>query len=482
MNSTQRFIALLIAGVFLGIGGGYFLSRAVPLPSGISSSSLAGLVGGTPASTGASATDAAPGRTVPTAPASVAAAGTTFETAVNVDGIGNILVQVALPKTPRYADGAPVVVTVPTSFTPENTGYHPVDGITDEGMISVTLMFPGRSDGAGAASAGTDDYGGTDSMLALRDVILFALGKKANADGHALADVSAIPPLPTNVGLYAFSHPGIIATATLATYASDLNGVSFFVGRENPTLDLLSTLELGHWQTASGGASVPVVNPLYSYPSDYAPTRIALDYGSIAYDAAEQAPFFDTNGNDQLDAGEFALGTQVPKMFGKRYYSVALLEALRDNGALTAASWPSDLATPEEGASTWSIRQSVSSYPALSALPDLHVMLVFAVKDHVQTAKDKPHVHQAFDGFRDAGLWVRLNPDASYVTDVDASVGSTYVEHAANQQPSDWASVSAWAFQGTKTGISVVPVAALAEMADRTHEHNWTTDLSSVLK
>ncbi len=489
MTTSQRFAAVLVGGILLGIAGGYATHRLISpgrsprlllRPTGTISDS-----GSTSPPSTASSPQAAPSNvSTPTTPAEpssspavVTQGGKTFETSVRVDGVGKILVQVVLPKTARYSDGAPVIVNVPTSFTPEISGFHPLDKVEDEGVISVSLMYPGRSDGSGRSSEGADDFGGENAMRALRDVTLFALGKKTDSDGHALAELSAITPDPSDVGLYAFSHPGIIATTTLAKYAADLQDVRFFVGRENPTLDLLSTLELGHWN-----GTTAVINPLYSYPSDYSSTGIGLDYASVAYDAASASPYFDANGNKTLDSTEFSLGTQVPKMFGKRYYSAALLKALRDNGALTDATWPSDLASPETAATDWALRQQVSSYPALSALPNLHVMLVFAVKDHVQTAKDKPHIHQAFDGFRGAGLWTRLNPDASYVNRLNASIGAAYAEHEANAQPSDWTQITSWAFQGTGTSNAIVPIAGVLEMADRSHANNWSTNLSSVLQ
>ena len=57
-------------------------------------------------------------------------------------------------------------------------------------------------------------------------------------------------------------------------------------------------------------------------------------------------------------------------------------------------------------------------------MPDLKVMLVFAQEDHAQAAQDKPHIHQAFQGFRfEARLWVRLNPDRAYVQSLIPTAG-----------------------------------------------------------
>jgi hypothetical protein len=107
-------------------------------------------------------------------------------------------------------------------------------------------------------------------------------------------------------------------------------------------------------------------------------------------------------------------------MWGKRYYSMELTQALLDNGALALEDWPEDLATPAETHAVWPYRMTVANYPLLaSSAPQLKVMLTFAEDDHVQPALDKPHIHMAYDGFSGgAGLWVLLNPDVSYVQQV----------------------------------------------------------------
>ena len=75
-------------------------------------------------------------------------------------------------------------------------------------------------------------------------MIRFASGAIPDADGNYISDWSAVPLLTDNVGLYAFSHPGIAATNVLALYGDELS-VAYFVGRENPTVPALSAMELG---------------------------------------------------------------------------------------------------------------------------------------------------------------------------------------------------------------------------------------------
>ena len=93
--------------------------------------------------------------------------------------------------------------------------------------------------------------------------------------------------------------------------------------------------------------------------------------------------YLDLDGSGNVSTGDYIMSWRVPVMFGKRYYSVALTQALLDNGALTLSTWPADLATPEEAARDWPFRESPGRYADLrSMMPDLKVMLVFAQDDH----------------------------------------------------------------------------------------------------
>lgn len=167
-------------------------------------------------------------------------------------------------------------------------------------------------------------------------------------------------------------------------------------------------------------------------------------------------------------------------MFGKRVYSAALTRALRENGALTDTDWPDDLATPEEAATWWAFRVTPPRYPDLpDRTPDLKVLLLFSRDDHVQPSLDKPHIHQAYDGFHHtAGLWTRLNPDAAYLP---AAQFPGYQDHPANNEPGDWKDARDWGYPPVNVGPKLAPQSAVAEMADRTHEDNWAPDLNEPL-
>lgn len=183
---------------------------------------------------------------------------------------------------------------------------------------------------------------------------------------------------------------------------------------------------------------------------------------------------------------DYVCSAKHPRMWGKDYWSTALLQALLDNGALTRSTWPETLATPEDAARLWPDRTTVHNYARLAgALPDLRVMLVFAANDHVQTAIDKPHIHQAYDGFRGtAGLWCRLNPDRAYAEAfAGREAGAVFPDNPANREPVSWTDAQAWGYTHPREMDThvIVPLAAVAEMCDRVAYDSWDEDLEQLL-
>lgn len=414
--------------------------------------------------------------------------GKTLTTYIPSEGIGTIAVLVAYPETPRYPEGAGVVVLVSPFFTEVN-GFLTEPDFTSIGLIQVSYLWPGKSDDKfEVQSEGEYDYGGESSIQALRDVILFASGRLLDVNDRSITTLISIKPLVDEVGLYAFSQAGIAAVNVLALYGEDLTGVEYFVGHENPTSASLSSLEVGHYEDSG----LPVQNPFYSYPETYNPSELDVNFGVLRWDASYSdtnsdffgRPYLDLDGNAVLSETDHLFGSQVPVMFGKRFYSLKLTQALLDNGALTITTWPADLATPQEAADAWAFRQSTARYRNLALkTPNLKVMLLFAKNDHAQVAVDKPHIHQAFQGFRfEAQLrWVRLNPDRNYLQAFTSGSGVDFPDNPANTQPTDWLEIRDWAFSGSGLVGKLAPLAALAEMADRAHTARWDENLGDTL-
>ena len=408
-------------------------------------------------------------------------------TSIVSEGIGEIAVMVAVPKEARYPEGAGVVVVVPPIFSEAGSFIRDPD-LTSIGLIQISYLWPGQTDSlSGAKSSGTFDSGGEQSNKVLRDVIRYATGLISDKNGQTLQSLAAVPPLTGEVGVYAFDDAGIAAINTFSLYGDLLSGVQYFVGRENPTVDTLACLEAGY--VDDNGK--PVNNPFYNYPASYTPAAINLTYTNVLWDptykdthtGAVGRPYLDLDGSGTVSTNDFLLSWRVPVINGKRTYSTALTQALLDTGALTLSTWPADMATPEEAARDWPSRQSTGNYVDLrTTMPDLKVMLVFAQEDHAQVAQDKPHIHQAFQGLRfEAGLWVRLNPDRAYVQAFMPTAGEKFPDNPANTQPDDWLQIGKYAYPGQGTAARLVPLAAVTEMADRTHFGRWDENLGQVL-
>ncbi|MFW5702051.1 MAG: T9SS type A sorting domain-containing protein, partial [Bacteroidota bacterium] len=393
-------------------------------------------------------------------------------TYVDCQQTGNVAVRILEPQEARYPEGAPIVVGISAFFTP-NTSFHNNDA-TDCGAILVSYLWPGISAGE-SRSEGEYDHAGDNCMAALREVIEFACGNKADIYGKKLGDYTELTPLFNNIGIYTFSHQGIAGTKFLGLYGAEFPEVKYFIGRENPTVPATSSMEIGHWDDDGR----PVRNTFYKYPMDYSPDSLLMNYDTIEWIVDDDNP----NGKPAFIAPgkePYILGDKVPRMWNLRFYSPELTAKLRENSFPGGVGWPVDVASPELTASTWPERNSVNYYGMITNdRPDLKVMLVFADKDHVQIALDKPHIHQAFDGFRDGGMWVRLNPDAEYIASADPNMPDP-VDNPANSDPDDWMNITEWSYRDGPGASVHVPLAAMAEMMDRTQYDDWDIDLEEI--
>jgi hypothetical protein len=401
---------------------------------------------------------------------------------------GDIAVRIDIPETPRYQESAPVVVAASTWFVDkynlDETEFHLVYNPVDVGCITLSYLWPGKTDpDTQIQSDGEYDYGGPLSLAALRDVICFALGLVPDVDGNYLHELIEIEVLYDNVGLFASSHAGVVATNVMAYFGETFPGLAYFVGRENPTMPEMYPLEIGHWDEGHN----PIYNPYYDH-TGYTPTSISVNYFFLTWIVNASFPegrplFVVPGGND------YVLDDKGPRIDGVRFFSYPLTKALEDNGAFPQG-WPDDVATPQMTASFWPYRTPVGNFEDIGLnLPDLKVLLPFATDDHVQTAPDKPHIRHAYDGFRkSAGLWTRLNCDLAYVqreVHASAALEDGFPDNDANSEPEDWYSeAGAWGFAGKlndEMTARTIPLAGVAEMADRVYFDNWDNNLSQVL-
>lgn len=410
-------------------------------------------------------------------------------THVNSPENGQIAIRIDIPAEPRYGKSAPVVVIASTWFVEKynetETSFHLVYNTVDIGAITISHLWPGKTDPeTGISSEGTYDFGGPLSLAALRDAIRFALGLTENTDGKRLHELVGVEPLYDNVGLFASSHAGVVATNVMAYHGEQLTGLKYFVGRENPTLAEMYPLEIGHWDNAH----IAQYNPYYNH-ENYTPTTIDVDYTHLDWIQNQAFPegrplFVVPNGKD------YVLDDKGPNINGKRFFSHPLTQALLDNGIFTYQNWPDNVATPDMTGDFWPYRITVNNYNDIGQkLPGLKVLLPFATFDHVQVAPAKPHIRQAYDGFhKTAQLWTRLNCDLTYVKSEiheSATLADGFPDKDANTEPANWYLESeSWGFAGMLAGemtARTIPLAGVAEMADRVKFNNWDNNLAEVL-
>ncbi|QWR76946.1 hypothetical protein [Candidatus Magnetomonas plexicatena] len=403
-------------------------------------------------------------------------------TNVYSNGSGNVLIKITSPATTRYTEGAPVIIYIPATDM-EPVTFSDNTYINSLGFITVEFLWPDHTtniEGIDVTSEGVFDYGGQNTILALRDVVLFILGVTKNTDGFYISDILSVTPLLSDVGIYAYSHTGMEATNLLARHGSAIKNLAYLVTMESPTEDKMFAMEVGNYDYQG----IPTYNPYYNYPNNYGSNGLNLDYTTLGWCVdvnlyPEGRPCFNSK-----TSNPFVLSSEFQTMFGKRVYSAPLTDALYKN-VFISGQWPLDVATPDEAALLWSYRSVSRLYPLLVSMNlETKIMLVFTAHDHVQTAKDKPHIHQAYDGFhKTAGLWVRLNPDSSYMKLTDSSLNTSQIpDNDANTEPTDWQFSEFWGYSTSVTTFNhKKPFAAILEMADRVYMNDWSNNLQDVL-
>jgi hypothetical protein len=314
---------------------------------------------------------------------------------------------------------------------------------------------------------------------------------------------------------------------TIGDWGATLPGVRWMVGWENPTGPQTINADFGSATrdcnaTLDGdGNGVPTDDGKNWAYAAYDTQTCAMDFTRLAWDAAYPVRytdfahlrptrivpgtlFFDGNGNGQCDtlpgvkppcfdldgngrldptedyvvSGLPAYAPVTPGDSLKVFWSPGILAAARAKG-LFGASWPAHVATPEMAQTYWDLRDATKHYAVLGATrPDFAALLVYRKGDHVQAEDDHAHVRQAYDGFRNHGLWCRLNPDSAYYAYL-ATLPAGYAETPANAVVAG-ADMKAHAEPNT-VDLNTFDIAGACEMADRVHYGVWDADLHRVI-
>ncbi|KAA0003384.1 MAG: hypothetical protein FE048_01625 [Thermoplasmata archaeon] len=406
---------------------------------------------------------------------------------------GTLAVRIYTPTHTRYQDGAPVLIYVPGGDS--RGGLRNCLPSVGDDLVTIYFIFPGGNDPqSGRSSDGVYDHRGLNCILALRDVILYAAGKITDSLGRTIDEILPIPILHNNIGLLGVSNGGNIVVAVAALHDTELaDYLRYVIQWESPVSSQIATVDLG--PIRFNCSPNDFVNPRYLA---YDPLTLVVDYSDLAYDSTNsQVPIFhDGNGDGhyttilhpitglptpdldldgELETNEdFPLWSYTYTDGTKDVYSRPVTHALADNAIFSV--WPSDIATPEEADTYWDLREAVRLYDeALINIPDLHGMILASVKDHVQSAPDKPHIHQAFDGWNSNNAWVKINPSPSYLIEVDPTlIGRTDLpDNIPNIPPSNWSDYNYCIPEDIPD--SIYQLAAIWEMADRTYNNQWYT-------
>jgi len=402
-------------------------------------------------------------------------------------GEEGIAVSIIPPKKPRYETGAPVAISVSGGHSAGNvSGRMNVAGC---GFVEMGFAFPSGGQGD-AKSGGTYDYRGPKSIEALRDVILFAVGKTADKQGRKIQElVGEVKVLASNVGLHGGSHGGNACGAAMGLWGRRFPGLAWYVSMESPFGEGAVGAELGSRRER--------LNPAYN------PKTGALDLAKLAYDAdLEIRPF----------GGGRSSSTPLPALYGslyfdmdddgkcgseddyrlqppvfdlgqgpKSWYSVRLLRQA-ERRALFGDSRPAHMPTLAEAVEFWRYRDATGLVSeAVRKVPNVAVIVVAGETDHVQIAPDHPHIRAQVNAFQKAGAqFIRLNPDRTYVEWLFDRKVPDVPDNDAGRQYTPKTIGPALCPDGA-VPKQLLSAAAICELADRVQAGNFESNLGRVL-
>lgn len=407
-----------------------------------------------------------------------------------------VAVRIVWPKAgaARFSDGLPVVVTINGGEKATEIGT-PDSEIPTEypGIVQIRVALPGGGKDPWV-SGGEDDRRGAGSAQALGDVLAFALGQGTTVDGWTLDQLLDQRTDPGAVGLFGLSNGGNLALASLVD-RSDLESTCWVGTWGTPIDSHYATPIMGDqvndpddevdangdgvtWNDMVDPDYVPWTCDLERCPGSYRDLRWNGHYlwGDRDGDGilGDGAGLLDLDGNGMRDADEDMDYHWYTAADGRQVYALPTLQAAIDAGILPEP-WPGDLLyTMEEAEAFWAQRRGVLFIPRLPE--GIRAMITSSSRGHLHAALDQPDQWVTYRLYQQAGHWVRLNADASYLQALRG--GGTAPERAANvaiaqtDLPTD--------MPGTEWESAVIPAGVL-EMADRCHLGVWDDDLDGTL-
>lgn len=438
------------------------------------------------------------------------------------------------PRSPRYPNGAPILVMVTpplSSFRPSPADKY---GFTALGFAVINIGYP-----EGKAF----DRGGPNTKRGIADALLFAMGKRRDVRNRAIGDIATLPVLTNLVGIIGWSHGGNAAITTLETFPLELKDLAFYVSYESPAGTSQDTL--GDSVLADYGRTLWDTNPVIDSDGDGFPWDDArnphyrpdtgLDLSRLTWDGnavwnamgggkdrdSQQGVLFldgnrdgrfnvviarpsfketphpndagiaqpmnprptcDINGNGSLDQSEdFPFSNIQSEDSGtiKRCYSLGVTRAAR--ATVFRQGFPSNIADLAQAEAFWKERDMAAHFDRLAPFAGMLACICAGRGDHVQAQPDYPHIRAQYNGLQKAGVaWVKLNPDPVYATAFLEKPPAAFPCNRPNQPlPPD----TIWQMTTPTRGpLGAIMVAAAAtELSDRVRFQNKDSPLPKVL-
>jgi hypothetical protein len=343
----------------------------------------------------------------------------------------------------RFKDGAPVAVIAPGGEGPDGLNFNM--HAAQIGVIEVRFAFPGGGSSK-FNTRGTFDNRGAASVACLRDVLMFAGGRKIDYKGRTIVDLLSpqIKINPKNIGLVGWANGGNIALVTLSKHANDLDFIRWTAFYESPVgawfsppnlgsaKDLLRNKHYREGSAATGNLLMDYRKLAWSEKSFRNPNKFAGK--RRGYPGMKGVLFFDDNGNEIWEESlEFAFNSALDTTLAKQYFPPQLTAACQ-RLKVFGKEWPANVATVAEAEDFYSERDGSLYVSQLTTqFPKLLVGIFASAVDHNQQQLDHPHICFLYNLFLTHKVrWLRLNPDPAYMAAVSQMSALNFVNNKPN--------------------------------------------------
>jgi hypothetical protein len=403
-----------------------------------------------------------------------------------------VAVNLIYPNKARYKDGAPVAVVIPGGIGPDGLAFEM--HASQVGAIEVRFAFPGGGSPQ-FGSQGTYDNRGANSLEALKDVILFAGGKKTDYKGRTIIELlkDKVKAQPDNIGLVGWDIGGNQALAVLGKNPQELSFVKWMTFYESPVGSMF-------WPPALGSSSDLKLNNHYRQGSA-ATGNVLIDYRKLNW-APKQfrnpnrlasrkrgSPglkgvlYFDENGNSIWEeSNEFAFTSALDPELSKQFFPPQVIGGIQKVGLFPPKFWPDNIATVEEAEAFFADRDgSLFVETVAKEFPNLMVTIFASAADHDQQQPDHPHIVFLYNLFlQNKVRFLRLNPDPNYMMAVGGMNVINFVNNKANGSIDSDSIMSQMEPEGLVPDYVYIE-AAVAELADRTKGKIYKPSLNGVI-